>query len=262
MNFHAYIINLKHAEKRWEHMRSQLDALNIPYTRIEGVYGDQLTDPVDGYNERRYQILTGKTTNKREIGCYFSHMKALTCFLESDLQYALILEDDIQLPPRITTLLSESIEYAGKWDMLRLTSSREGEYLPFAKLSGEYELACNLKVLKNTGAYFVNRHAAQCCVNKMLPMCLPYDRALDREWTLGFRTVCMIPFPIQLDEEFPSQIPKAKRIRIYRIITNPLFRIKDALERHIHRTRYCRNTRKFQPQKNIRKFFAESFTAE
>lgn len=241
MNFHAYIINLKHAEKRWEHMRSQLDALNIPYTRIEGVYGDQLTDPVDGYNERKYQVLTGKETNKREIGCYFSHMRALQTFLDSGLPYALILEDDIQLPPRITALLSESIAHASKWDMLRLTSSREGDYLPFAKLSDGYELACNLKVLKNTGAYFVNRHAAQCCVKNMLPMCLPYDRALDREWTLGFRTACIIPFPIKLDEDFPSQIPKAKRIRIYRTITNPLFRIKDAAERRINRKRYSRN---------------------
>ncbi len=245
MNFHTYIINLQHATNRWEHMRNNLESLCIPYTRIEGVYGDQLADPVEGYNERRYQVLTGKETNKREIGCYFSHMKALTCFLDSGLPYALILEDDIQLPPRITALLSESIAHASKWDMLRLTSSREGEYLPFAKLSDGYELAYNLAVLKNTGAYFVNRHAAQCCVEKMLPMCLPYDRALDREWKFGFKTACLIPFPVTLDEEFPSQIPKAKRIRFYRTVTNPLFRIKDALERHIHRTRYCRNTRKF-----------------
>lgn len=243
MNFHAYIINLEHAEQRWEHMRSQLEALGIDYTRVEGVYGDQLADPIQGYDERKYQILTGKVTNKREIGCYFSHIEAMKLFLESTHSYALILEDDITLPANIDELLTAAAAYSADWDMIRLSSSREGRHLPFARLNGEFQLTYNLKVLKNTGAYVVNRHAAQCCVNKMMPMCLPYDRALDREWNFGFKTACMIPFPVKLEEEFPSQIPKAKRIRFYRTLTNPLFRIQDASERRVHRKRYFKNAR-------------------
>ncbi len=240
MKFKAYIINLKHAAARWEHMRSQLEALKIPYTRIEGVYGDRLTDPVEGYSERRYQVLTGKETNKREIGCYFSHIKALKTFLDSDLPYALILEDDVTLPPQIESLLADAAAHAEGWDMLRLTSSRDGSYLPFARLENGYELAYNLKVLKNTGAYFVNRHAAQCCVEKMIPMCLPYDVALDREWDFGFKTACVVPFPVKLEDEFPGQIPKAKRIRLYRATTFHLFHLLTKIERRIHRKEYFR----------------------
>ncbi|ORJ59044.1 glycosyltransferase family 25 protein [Geothermobacter hydrogeniphilus] len=240
MNFHAYVINLEHATARWEHMRDQLEHSTIPYTRIEGVYGDRLNEPVADYDERRYQVRTGKETNKREIGCYFSHIKAMRTFLQSDLPYALILEDDVSLPENIIPLLTEATTHDENWDMLRLTSSREGDFLHFAQLSGCYQLAYNLKVLKNTGAYFLNRHAAECCVNRMLPMSLPYDVALDRDWDFGFKTACIVPFPIQLEEEFPGQIPKARRIRLYRSTTFHLFHLRTLLERRRHRRRYYR----------------------
>ena len=218
-------------------MRSQLEKMQVPYTRIEGVYGDHLDDQVEGYNELRYQVLNGKVTNKREIGCYFSHIKALQTFLDSDLSYALILEDDVTLPENIETLLDSTADYSTEWDMLRLTSSRQGSYLPLALLPGDYELAYNVKVLKNTGAYFVNRHAAQCCVAKMLPMSLPYDVALDRDWDYGFKTACIVPFPVKLEEEFPGQIPKAERIRFYRATTFHLFHLLTYIERRFHRRR-------------------------
>lgn len=240
MNFHAYVINLEHATRRWDHMRRQLETLQIPFQRIDGIYGDRLQEPVEGYDERRYHILTGKQTNKREIGCYFSHIKALRTFLQSDRSHALILEDDVTLPENIAGILKSACEHETCWDMLRLTSSRQGEYLPFAEISEGYRLAYNLRVLKNTGAYFVNRHAAQCCVDRMLPMCLPFDVALDREWDYGFRTACIVPLPIRLEEEFPGQIPKAKRIRLLRATTFHLFHLRTRLERRFHRRKYYR----------------------
>ena len=65
-SFQAYIINLEHATERWSGVRTNLESLQIHYTRIEGVYGDKLPDDVDGYNRLRYNITHGKTTNKRK----------------------------------------------------------------------------------------------------------------------------------------------------------------------------------------------------
>lgn len=228
---HAYVINLQDASQRRENMHEDLEALSIPYTRIEAIHGDDLTLPIDEYNERKFNILTGKTANKRMIGCYLSHIKALCEFLKSDQPFALILEDDAVLPKETTSLLEGILEHKADWDMVRLSSEREGRYLPFASLPHGFELVYNTRVLKNTAAYLVNRHAAQCCVDKMLPMCLPYDIALDREWDFGFRTACVTPFPVKLNANEPSQIPRAKRIRIFRATT---------FQRRFHRTRTFR----------------------
>lgn len=243
MDFHTYVINLEHAKERWRHMCGQLEPLGVSFTRIEGVYGDRLSDPVDGYDGRRYRLLTGKATNKREIGCYFSHLVAMRAFLASERPYALILEDDVTLPVSLPALLEEAAAHAADWDMLRLTSSRRGEFLTFAALSHGFALGYNLKVLKNTGAYVVNRHAARCCVERLLPMRLPYDVALDREWDLGFKTACVTPFPVLLAEALPGQIPKAKRIPLYRATTFHLFHILTHFQRIAYRRRCSRALR-------------------
>lgn len=225
-------------------MHADLDALKIPRTWVAAIHGDDLTLPIDEYDERKFKILTGKVANKRMVGCYLSHMKALREFLKSDQPTALILEDDAVLPEQTTALLTAILEHKADWDMVRLSSEREGRYLPFASLPHGFKLAYNTRVLKNTAAYLVNRHAAQCCVNKMLPMCLPYDIALDREWDFGFRTACVTPFPVELNENQPSQIPRANRIRIFRATTFHLFHYLTHFQRRFHRTRYFHATQK------------------
>lgn len=231
---HAYVINLERATDRMEHMQSELERIQLNYTRIEAVLGDKLAEPIKDFNERRFKIRTGKHRNKREIGCYFSHMKALQCFLRSSSEYALILEDDINLPSNLTQLIEAAITHGSKWDLLRLSSSREGAYLRIAQLDETHRLAYNTKVLKNTGAYLINRSAAEKCLDHMLPMSLPYDVALDREWDYGFKTACIVPFPIQL-EDFPGQIPKAPRIRLYRSTTFHIFHLLTRFQRKNYR---------------------------
>jgi glycosyl transferase family 25 len=236
--FQAYVINLKNATQRWSHMQQALQRVDIPYTRVEAVYGDQLPEPIQSFNEKRFNILTGKQRNLREIGCYLSHINALQQFLLSTDSHALILEDDVDLPETLPQLLTQAISHSAQWDLLRLTSSRQGRYLTIAPLNQDYDLAYNTRVLKNTGAYLINRTAAQACVDKMLPMCLPYDVALDRDWDYGFKTACIVPFPIKL-EDFPGQIPKAPRIRRYRATTFHLFHILTRYQRIKHRKRYA-----------------------
>ncbi|RKX47706.1 MAG: hypothetical protein DRP64_00260 [Verrucomicrobia bacterium] len=247
MNYQAYIINLEHATDRWEHMRANLEGRSIPYIRIDGVYGKKLQPPIKGYNERKYHVLNGKVTNPGEVGCFFSHINALKTFLETDHPHALILEDDVTLPENIKELLDTALEYSNDWDLLRLTSSRTGQYLVFGSLPDGSEIAYNTRVLKNTGAYLINRFAAQQCIEKIMPMRLPYDEALDRDWDFGCRSACIIPFPVKLEEEMPSQIHRADRIRLYRSTTFHLFHTLTHVERIVHRKHYYRKQQQRQP---------------
>lgn len=239
---HAYVINLAQATERWALMESQLEAFAIDYTRIEAVYGDKLTLPHEDYNSRKYNVLHGKTTNRRELGCYFSHIKALRAFLDSEAEHALILEDDIQLPEGILEIIDSALAYSDHWNLIRMTSFTPGEHLTFAQLNETYSLSYNLKVLKNTGAYIIDRHAAQCILDHMLPMCLPYDVALDRNWRYGFKTACISPLPILLNMDLPGQIPAAKKIRFFRSTIFHAFHLLTHIERRIYRRRDYKQT--------------------
>lgn len=234
---HAYVINLSDAKERMEYMRGELERLDLPYKRVDAILGRELPRPILQFNEKKFNILTGKHKNYGEIGCYLSHLKAFGEFLKSGSAYALILEDDVNLPDNLPELIREAIKYHQQWDLLRLSSSREGQYLKIADIDSDYSLTYNTKVLKNTGAYVINRKAAKACADKMLPMCLPYDVALDRDWDFGFKTACITPFPI-VCEDFPSQINKAKRKRLYRSTTFHLFHLLTRMQRKHYRTRY------------------------
>ena len=237
---HAYIINLEKSIDRMTHMRQEITTLGLPYTRIEAVYGPALPEPIEEFDERRFNRLTGKQKNLREIGCYLSHIHTFKSFLASDNNYALILEDDVHLPDLLISLLESAIVHNKHWDLLRLSSSRQGEFIKIAQLDTDHQLAYNLKVLKNTGAYLISRKGAKSCLNKLLPMCLPYDVALDRDWDFNIKSACITPFPVQL-EDFPTQIiHKAKRIRLYRSTTFHLFHILTHFQRIANRKRYAR----------------------
>jgi len=241
-NLSVYVINLARATERMRHMEAQLQQLELPFTRIEAVLGSALQEPIEGFDEKRFNILTGKHANKGEIGCYFSHIQTLKTFLETTSEYALVLEDDVNLPANLISLMQQACRYSDTWDLLRLTSSREGAYLPIANLDGNFKLVYNTKVLKNTGAYLINRQAGALCIKYLMPMRLPYDVALDREWDCGFKTACIHPFPIQL-APFEGQINKAGRIRRYRATTFHLFHLYTRWKRKKIRKLYHKSKR-------------------
>lgn len=235
MKFATYLINLDRATERLQRMDARLRELAIPYVRVAGVLGDLLEDPIDGFDEVAYRIRTGKRRNKREIGCYFSHLRVIEAFLQSSEEHALVLEDDAELPDDLIDLVDEAIASPCSWDVLRLSSSREGRYLPLHGLSKGRRLVVNTRVLKNTAAYVVNRRAAERILGRLRPMCWPYDVALDRDWTLDLITACVHPFPVGFSSS-PGQIPKAGRSPFFRATTFHLFHLIDHIRRRQYRS--------------------------
>lgn len=236
MSFQTYLINLDRAKERLQQMDDQLQRLGLNYTRISAVLGDDLKEPIAGFDERAFNIRTGKHKNKREIGCYFSHLKVVDAFLKTNSNHALILEDDAELPDDTIHLLDAACLKGDKWDLLRLSSSRDGKFITLDSLPGRRSLAINTKVLKNTAAYMINRRAAEAILKHLQPMQWPYDVVLDRDWTMGIRTACIVPFPVKLSE-VAGQIPKARRIRLYRATTFHLFHLFAYFQRKHYRKR-------------------------
>lgn len=234
MNFTTFVINLDHAKDRYRTVSRNLVKLKIPFTRIPAIYGKKLSEPIKDFSLLSYMIRTGKSQNNAEIGCYFSHIKTLKCFLETQFDYALVLEDDAQINENLPWILDDCIRCKSKWDLIRLSSSRQGLHQEIITLGDQYSLSVNKRVLKNTAGYFVNRYAAEKCIQHLLPMKLPYDVALDRDWSIGIRTLCVQPFPVTFSNE-ETQIPKVKRVRFFRSTTFHLFHLVDYLLRICYR---------------------------
>lgn len=234
MQLTTLVINLDRASDRMREMERQLSGHGIEYRRISAIDGSKLDESVPEYDLMGYRIRIGKLPNMSEIGCYLSHLNAMEALLESEATHALILEDDAVLPDDFNTLLDEVLAERGCWDILRLSSSRKGKYLQIRELTAGRKIAINTRVLKNTAGYIVNRHAAQRCLDSLLPMRRPYDVALDRDWTMGLRTACVVPLPIN-SGHMPGQIPQSRRTRIWRSTSFHLLHALDHVCRRVYR---------------------------
>lgn len=203
----AYIINMDTATARWDHVVSGFAGTGIELVRFSAVVGRSLNLPIPAFDEAAYRRHHGRRPSMGTIGCYLSHLGALQRFLESDEAYAIIGEDDIRPVPHLLPLIEAAIEHRDTWDILRLSGFHDAHPRRYASLGHGAHLAVNLTRLCGSGAYVVHRRAAAVLIDKLMPMHVPLDHALDREWFYGLRAAAIDPLPIdQEDHVFSSQI--------------------------------------------------------
>jgi glycosyl transferase family 25 len=202
----TYVINMDQAQDRLSHMKSMLENLNIPFQRQPGVVGIELPFPNINFSAWSYQYLHGRLWAPRELGCYLSHIECLKKFIDSDADFALILEDDVTISQDLLKLINSAMVFRSDWNMLRLSTVNHGKWWAVRDIGGGSSLAVCLTREKGAGGYLVDRKAAGKMLRYLLPMRLAWDIAFDLEWFLGFKTLGLYPMPISQKSDFESQI--------------------------------------------------------
>lgn len=211
----AFIINLDRAPDRWAFVERSFAGTGIEVCRVPGIDGKLLPQPCDDYPDALYHRYHGRPNTPGTTGCFLSHVKALKFFLETGDAHGIIVEDDAQLGPKFEKVMAEAMRYSGEWDILRLTGLSDGMPMRVADLGDGYSLNVSLGRLKGLGVYAVNRKAAERWVETLLPMRVPVDHAMDREWFCGLRAMTVQPFPAsQTDHDFKSSIQIGKSLKL------------------------------------------------
>jgi glycosyl transferase family 25 len=205
-NWSAFVINLKRAPERWQHVSVQLAAAGIPFERIEAIDGKTLTLPIAEFSELSYRLLHGRYVNVYEIGCYLSHLAAMDRFLASGDEYGLILEDDVTISPDLPVIIDAAITWSDDWDVLRLSTVNRGRRFAVADLGEGMTLGVCFTREKGAGGYVLNRKAAAVFRRRMVPMRLAYDIVFDLEFFWGLHALGVEPLPILQKTGFDTQI--------------------------------------------------------
>lgn len=90
-----YLVSLKADESRRVKLKERFIKYYDKFIHIEAVDGRKMTVKEYFEKTREYYISNRKMMSPAEFGCTLSHIKALETFLETDNEYALILEDDV-----------------------------------------------------------------------------------------------------------------------------------------------------------------------
>jgi len=206
----TWVINLDRAPERLARIRSQLDALALPWQRLAAVDARALT-PEQGaaLDEPGYRRKHGMSPVGGELGCYLSHVEVMRRFVAMDARqarFALVLEDDVLLKPTLLAVLAGLIAKAGRWDMVKLSAVHSGTPVPVVEVAPGHNLCVMLSRCTGSSAYLINRHAAEVYLQGLLPMSLPYDHVFDQGWRFGLKVRLVTPTPCGHDEQIASSI--------------------------------------------------------
>lgn len=237
----VYALNLDHAKERWAFVTGAFAQTPFTLHRVPAVNGRALVFPIAEYSEPSFRRIHGRGTNPGEVGCYLSHIKAMRMFLETNDSHAIICEDDALPRPGLEAVLECALQQSHRWNILRLSGLSAGSPVRVAPLCGDYGLYLNFGRIKGTGMYLIDRTAARAFVTRLIPMKLPFDHAIDREWVYGLRAASILPFPCsQTDSGLRSSIQNGsapKLPRLHRWATTYPYQVCNEIARCLFRAR-------------------------
>ena len=221
------VINLDRAPQRLAAMQSQCETLGIGLTRVIAMDGRDLAaealNSMPDVDTVAFKRNTARTVRGGDIGCYMSHLRATRQFLQSNAEFAVVMEDDAIINADTVALVTALTAPGAPrdWDMVKLAAEHRLNAFNLRPVLRRYWLAVNYTRQTSAVIYVVNRRAAETFSRKLLPMAVPYDFAFDRGWALGLRTRVISPLVAGYGLQ-PSQIetaatPKVKSRGLHRV---------------------------------------------
>ncbi len=186
----AYIINLNRSKERYEYIKGYVKDLGLKLERVEAIDGstlsmEEISEKVD---LKSYKAFLGHLPKLGTIGCSLSHIKVWQTFLESNLQFAVIFEDDVSFDPnKVKTIIDDLTRNSKLWDVVILEIHHSGCPLTIKNLVDNHHLAVYLMKVTHTGAYIINKKAAKNLLEKALPIKMPIDHYFTRAWELDIK---------------------------------------------------------------------------
>lgn len=108
----TYLINLDGSDQRLANATAQLQHEGWPFTRFAAYDGrGKALSEFTNYDDAEAQKILARSLINSELGCYLSHYGCAEKFLETDADYLVVLEDDIQVLPNFKQNLESLLNY-------------------------------------------------------------------------------------------------------------------------------------------------------
>ncbi|MGY5848627.1 glycosyltransferase family 25 protein [Salegentibacter sp. HM20] len=215
INAVIYIVNLDRAKERRDSVEKELRKTNLPFQFISAV--DKTTVANYKYKIRNQYKRPLITT---EIACYLSHLKVKKLFLKSNYDYAIILEDDVELLANFDTVVKTIITQYNtlpkkhQWDVLKLPSFGKKNLIKVYDIDSYHSLYGGSVAITTMAAIWtktgVKKFLGKAVLKDEAIINMPIDCELQRAWKYNLKIYNIAP-PIVRGKEFGSQIrPKTK----------------------------------------------------
>ena len=189
---HILVINLDKDKERLENVKSSIEK-DYPCSklwRVNAIYGKDL----ENINEYRFKMKCLTNTDST-IGCGLSHIKAWKMIIENNLDFAVIVEDDVTFSTYLKNSLD--VDLPEKWDIIYLghagakwprnacSSIPSPDYSSNTKISDRwYKFTNSNEAPMGAWAYVVTNNAAKYLIRNY-KLNIPVDNFLSDSKTLN-----------------------------------------------------------------------------
>ncbi|WP_159949859.1 glycosyltransferase family 25 protein [Rhizobium sp. 18065] len=187
MKIGIYVINLARSRARWDGLSQRAYELGVTLERVEGVDGAALAKGARSDLDMKHFLReNGRTVLPGEYGCYRSHILAVSTFLASNYDAAIILEDDVELAVGLIERAIAIREAMPDADLVKLLNHRTKWFRKTATSRLGDEIGRSIHGPQGSAAcYLITRAGAEKILKSMQVMRYPVDVALERGWHTG-----------------------------------------------------------------------------
>jgi glycosyl transferase, family 25 len=227
----VWLINLPENHDRMMKMTEQLNRLDIPWKLFPAVNGREkyeelikLADPVAYSRNMGSPILPGK------LGVYASHTAVWKEFIQSNLELALIFEDDVVFHDDFLEAVASACAAQNHWDIVRFNCVRAKLPISQGRIH-KWQLNAYVGPFTGNAAYMVKKDIAAKLVREIGPQTRALDHELNRFFKHDYRLLGMQPWASHTDDGNVSTITgvgfsSVKKFKWYKRL--PHYRLKAA----------------------------------
>ena len=239
MKFKIFLINLDDSTDRLSKAKSQFENLSLEFEKISAVMGkalstEELSKNYSAELNRKHYFVP---LSFGEIGCYMSHLKACRKLVADDLDYAIILEDDVVLTEKFKLIPAalESIKFP--WNYIKLISYGKEKRIKtrthicnstLADASFAFDLLTWEKPPIGTAAYAITKEGAKEFLAKRSTFFRPIDVDLQYPWETNLNVTGLSPQCVTLLED-KSTIQQQKKRKYHYPFARTFYKIRYAL---------------------------------
>lgn len=195
MNPLGYIISMRRAKERFEHVQQVIAKCPISCHRWDAVDGRLLSEAsvADVYRRALHRPHYPFKLTRGEIGCFLSHRSVWQQIVDSGLPGALVLEDDIDLLDGFAEAFRFGVEHAPPCSYVQFQTRNIPAGGQEIAESGEYRLIRPEVAPVRAMAQWITRQAAEQLVETTRLFDRPIDTFVQMRWLHGVDVLVLTP---------------------------------------------------------------------
>ena len=229
--FKIYIVNLQEDHERRRNILNQIKNQKLyNFEIIDAINGNELTQIELNnlvFKNKKLKNPWNTKMSPSQIGCALSHIKIYKKFINSEYDYALILEDDAVFINNFSDELKSFIlkSFKFKKQIILLSELKEFFSKPIDKQKN-YELV-NVTNAFFTHSYFINKEAAKSIIEFNYPVKTIADNFVFFKIYCGVKLTGLNPFILEQDKvKFQTSISNEKSFDNIFLIKRSLYKMK------------------------------------